>query len=102
MASRYIEENLSWDAYAFYSSDDDPSLLTVKAFARGIRLDRPEVHAWTVRDETLARRMVRAIKARKVLTPVKIATDINDRTYLQTNCCVVGRTMNADLRRLGF
>lgn len=86
-------------------SDYDPSPIEVVAFDPTKQVDRWEhAHAWGLpaHKGRLAERLVDAIQAGKVLTGAKVATDVNGRTYWDTSCQVLGRKLNADLRRLGF
>jgi hypothetical protein len=57
----------------------------------------------------LAERLARAIEAGVVYTNLQLITRTEDTPYVKAgtkyvscNCTVIGRTMNADLRRLGF
>jgi hypothetical protein len=82
----------------------DTDSIHVEVFAPGIGLDRDRVYGWGLKPThgTLAERLVKAVEAGKVLTATGVGTDIHNETYLQTSCRVLGRTLNADLRRLGF
>lgn len=68
------------------------------------KVDRTRHHAWRLRagDESLACRLASAVEAGVVFTNFQVLRDIYGKTYLQSNCSVLGRRMNADLRRLGF
>lgn len=75
----------------------------------GIKLDRPISGGWSVgkdragKDHTdLAQRLVRAINAGKACVNPEVKTDINGKTYIAWTSTILGRHMNADLRRLGF
>lgn len=72
----------------------------------GMNLDRNETFSWSLskgeKNEALARRLVAAVNAGVVFIPVRVGTDINRKTYLIVQSNVCGRTMNADLKRLGF
>lgn len=50
----------------------------------------------------LAFRLRDAILAGKVFGPGTILHDANNHSYMQASACIMGRTMNADLKRLGF
>lgn len=50
----------------------------------------------------LAQRLKKAIEAGAVFKPSGVKTDINGKTYVEAHAGVIGRTLNADLRRLGF
>ncbi len=64
-------------------------------------VDRPKIGGWACRTET-APRLVRAIKAGVVYGPATVATDVDGKTYAQAASKILGRTMHADLKRLGF
>jgi hypothetical protein len=57
---------------------------------------------WNPAKSKLAQRLIEAIKAGKVLTNFELKTRLDGSTYVFAKCDVIGRTMNADLRRLGF
>lgn len=65
-------------------------------------VDRPRTGGWLVRGEKMARRLERALRAGAVYDSPRIATDVNGKTYVEGSAKVMGRYMNADLRRLGF
>ena len=66
-------------------------------------LDRKELLGWSAgKNAALAKRLVRAIEAGKALTSKGVGTDAYGNTYLITEARVMGRYMNADLKRLGF
>jgi hypothetical protein len=50
----------------------------------------------------LAARLMRAILAGKVFIVDGINIDANGREYVVSRCNVLGRTLNADLARLGY
>lgn len=50
----------------------------------------------------LAQRLIKAINAGKVFTNVHVAKDVHDDEYITSTCHTLGRTLNADLKRLGF
>lgn len=50
----------------------------------------------------LAERLVAAINAGVVFGNPELRTDVNGRTYVSADVKVLGRTANADLKRLGF
>ena len=76
--------------------------ITVEVTTTG--LDRAHVHAWGLRANhgPLAERLARAIRAGAVLTNPVVKTDIHGHTYLSTQSQVLGRNLNADLKRIGF
>lgn len=57
---------------------------------------------WNAAQSKLAQRLVDAIKAGKVLHSFEPKTRPDRTQYVHAKCEVIGRTMNADLRRLGF
>lgn len=64
-------------------------------------VDRPDVGGWQVANRNVAR-LLRALHAGVVFGPVTIRTDVNGKTYPSKDQKVFAKTMNADLRRLGF
>lgn len=80
-----------------------PSIV-VRPFYRGV--DRPEGVGIDLNDTpahwALARRLQRAINA-GVASPISgIGTDCTGKTYARTTLNVMGKYLNADLKRLGF
>jgi len=67
-------------------------------------VDRTRVAGWWLPKAKLdlAKRLARAIRAGVATPPEDIRTDVNGRTFLATKTVIIGRRMNADLRRLGF
>lgn len=65
-------------------------------------LDRPYTGGWYVPNMKLAERLVRAIDAGVVHVERTLARDINGATYVAARALVLGRYLNADLKRLGF
>jgi hypothetical protein len=76
---------------------------TLNAY-EGVPLDRKEVMGWglPLKHAALAKRLVRAIEAGKVYAVKGVQTDVYGKSYLVAHSVVLGRTMNADLKRLGF
>ena len=74
--------------------------------ADGVQIDRPEGVGFGLGSRpgaaALARRLKAAIEAGAVFTVPVLRTDVNGRTYVSTGCTVIGRRLNADLRRLGY
>ena len=73
----------------------------------GADLDRPCVHAVSLGNDTPARRkladrLARATAVGAVHQAPTIKTDIHGNTYVDARCRVLGRHLNADLKRLGF
>lgn len=52
--------------------------------------------------DRLAKRLVRAINDGKVFVDMSVKRDVNGKTYVEETSLVRGRTMNADLKRLGY
>lgn len=67
-------------------------------------LDRKEGVGWLLAPNhgVLARRLIRAINSGVVFSNPELRTDVNNRTFVQADCTVYGRRINADLKRLGF
>ena len=66
--------------------------------------DRERVYGWALspKQQALAARLARAVQAGVVLkNPVK-KTDVNGKTYISVDSQVLGRRINADLKRLGY
>jgi hypothetical protein len=65
---------------------------------------REDVYAWALpsKDGALASRLARAVQAGVVLTNPVVKTDVNGKTYVSAESQVMGRHMNADLKRLGY
>jgi hypothetical protein len=78
--------------------------LVVETTWTGAALDRPDGIGFglSLAKRALAERLVRAINAGAVFTRPEIKVDVNGATYVSSGCAVLGRRMNADLRRLGF
>jgi len=68
------------------------------------KLDRPSTGGFglKLKHVALAERLVRAIKAQVVFTDPRIARDVAGHSYITSGCRVLGRTINADLKRLGY
>lgn len=65
-------------------------------------VDRPRTGGWAVTDRRMALRLAAALRAGVVYPDVKVLTDKNGQTYASGSAKVLGRYMNADLRRLGY
>ena len=66
------------------------------------KLDRPQSRGWSVKDEKMAARLSRAIEAGAVSPNPEVREDVNGETFMSCGVNVMGRRMNADLKRLGF
>jgi len=67
-------------------------------------VDRPESIGVLVgiKQHKLVKRLVKAINDGVAFTDAKIQTSISGKTYVAGNLQVVGRRLNADLKRLGY
>ena len=79
-------------------------VLLVAATCQDQGLDRTDVMAWylPLRHRRLAHRLAAAIEAGVACPPERKRRDVDGRTYLEHGLKVLGRSINADLRRLGF
>jgi hypothetical protein len=71
----------------------------------GAALDRPCTSGWLLAlvHAELAVRLATAINAGAVYSNPRIVRDCNGATYVQADSVrMLGRTLNADLRRIGF
>lgn len=83
------------------AEDEMPDVFTVRPMWGGV--DRPEGTGYAVRGMKLARRLEAALRAGAVYRDLSIKTDIYNQTYASTTGSqILGRTMNADLTRLGY
>jgi hypothetical protein len=84
--------------------EETSTLRIVVRYTGVIQLDRRELSGWglPLKHRKLAERLKRAIEAGVVYGRAAVATDVNGKTYLKSDWRVFGRTMNADLKRLGF
>lgn len=65
-------------------------------------VDRTEGSGWVVKDRTMADRLTRALRAGVAAPNPTVKVDVYGQTYVSAEHAVMGRRMNADLRRLGF
>lgn len=83
---------------------NDDGTITVWPYWKGV--DRPQGAGWGLRDNAnghkLARRLKAALESGKAFTKVSVAYDINGNTFATTQGRLLGRTLNADLKRIGF
>ena len=70
----------------------------------GAPLDRPSTGGFGLKKShlALANRLKRAIDAQAVHTDPEVKADTYGKTYVSARCRVLGRMLNADLKRLGF
>ena len=91
-------------------ASDAQASVFVNVIARPVLgLDRSHVYGWSVgpmsaKAVNLAARLQAAVLAGKAFQgPAETKRDVNGRTYLSApSCQIMGRHMNADLRKLGF
>lgn len=82
--------------------------VTVWTVWEGVDVDRPDGHGYLIGPASskathkLAERMAAAIDAQAVFYDLEILTDVGGKTFVSARSRVLGRIMNADLRRLGF
>ena len=86
-------------AVEFETRDDG---ITVWPVWQAPDLDRTRGSGYLVKDKRMAERLKAAILAGVVYYNAEVRTDVNGRTYVNASSHVLGRIMNADLRRLGF
>ena len=65
-------------------------------------VDRARGVGTVTRNERLARRLASAMRAGVAVTVERVMRDDNGDTYVQEHREIFARTLNADLRRLGF
>lgn len=65
-------------------------------------VDRPNTGGYIVKGGRLAARLESAMLAGVVYEDPTVKTDVNGKTYVAASSRILGRTVNADLRRLGF
>lgn len=65
-------------------------------------VDRPDTGGYAVRNQRTADRLKAAMLAGVVYTDPEVVTDVNGKTFVSASRTVLGRRINADLRRLGF
>jgi hypothetical protein len=87
-----------------YSDEYTPRGFSVHPIWGGVTpaLDRPQGTGWVVAGPRMRDRLVRAIVAGVVHGEPVIMRDVHGRTYVQASNKVLGRYMNADLKRLGY
>lgn len=65
-------------------------------------VDRKDGLGFLLPNEQTARRLERAINAGAVFAHMEIRTDVYGHTYVSAKSRVMGRYVNADLKRLGY
>jgi len=70
------------------------------------KVDRPITGGWgledTPRNQELAARLVKAINDGAAISDPEVRTDVNGKTFVNYRSNVLGKRMNADLKRLGY
>ena len=76
--------------------------LIVEPIWKGV--DRPNVGGWALglQHRALAERLCRAVRSGAAFGDVTVKVDVNGQSYVNAQHLVMGRHMNADLRRLGY
>ncbi len=78
--------------------------ITVTPMFRGV--DRPQGYGMgfpnTPAGRRLAERYRRYLKSGEAFPGLHVKTDVNGKTYAFYSLTILGRTANADLKRLGF
>ena len=85
----------------------DDGYLRAEIHWTGADLDRSCVHGISLgkdspRKRALSDRLTRAVACGAAHTTPQIKADVNGNTYVDARCRVLGRHLNADLKRLGF
>jgi hypothetical protein len=65
-------------------------------------VDRPTVGGWRLAKRRQADKLVEALMAGVVLYNLEVRTDVYGQTYVSSRSRVHARTINVDLRRLGY
>lgn len=86
-----------------------PGRTTARVFVRGLGIDREEVYAISTGSgknaKSLAERFARLIYSGRAIRQGWILTDMYGKTYLSIDWVggmLIGRRMNADLKKFGF
>lgn len=94
--------NVSWQAKIVRRD----ASITVEAHATYSGLDRTNCYAWALRNdkasEKLAVRLASAINSGAAVKCLAVLSDTTKKTYAWTHTTLLGRTLNADLKRLGY
>jgi hypothetical protein len=83
---------------------DSAGNLTLRPIFKGV--DRANGHGMSLGKGrsalVLAERLERAMKSGATCPDLTIRTDVNGKTYMSYGVNIMGRWLNADLKRLGF
>lgn len=84
------------------TDSDGQATISISPIWAGV--DRPDVGGFGVRPRqmALALRLKAAMESGAAFSSCQMFTDVNGHTYIGTNSNILGRTMNADLKRLGY
>lgn len=86
-----------------WQADEAAGTLTIYPIYAGVDVQRGVGMSLRYgKDTKLGQRLVAAIRAGATHAPTGIATNVDGKTYALTDVKVMGRTLNADLKRLGF
>ncbi len=87
----------------------DATRVAVRTFwsCSAVTIDRPESHlvscgSVTIKNIELAKRLARAIDAQACWTNPALRTDVDGNSYIMHDIKVLGRHLNADLKKLGY
>lgn len=79
---------------------DDEGFFVVGPVFDGV--DRPYTHGWQVKEKNV-KRLTAALEGEAAkVAEHKVLTDVNGKTYVSFDIPVRARTLNADLKRLGY
>lgn len=79
---------------------EDNGAFCVRPVWHGV--DRPSTGGWVVKNMATARRLEKAIMDMAVFSEAKVTVDVKGQTYVATMTKILARTVNADLRKLGY
>lgn len=90
--------------HAVATRDEDGGIHVKATFTSPVPTDRGGSYGWGLRPThaRLAQRLVAAINDGAVFADFRIGTDVHGQTYLSATSTILGRTLNADLTRLGY
>lgn len=81
-------------------ADDESDFITV--WTHWADVDRTATHGFAVPNARLAQRLTDAIWAGAVFYDPEVRTNAAGQTYVDAHSRVLGKYLNADLKRLGF
>ena len=74
----------------------------VKIVSVSPEVDRPHTYGIRTSKPRLRDRLIRAINAGVITENPSLKTDVDGKTYVCFSSAVMGRYLNADLKRLGY